>query len=79
MTENEIADLARAREALARQRNAIAKRMAMAEFAAVSAADDITRILGAIEAIDRVLNAEGRPYMSPHLSEPDGAGAGLSA
>ncbi|MFD0934149.1 hypothetical protein [Methylobacterium trifolii] len=68
MTADEIADLNRARGALARQRNAIAKRLGGIELAPVSMAEDLSRVLLAIEAVDRTLTAEGQPYMSPDLS-----------
>lgn len=67
MTAEEIDDLNRARTVLARQRNAMTKRLAGIELAPVSMAEDLTRILVAIEAVDRALTAEGQPYMSPSL------------
>jgi hypothetical protein len=65
MTAEEIADLNRARASLARQRNALAKRIGSSELAAASAAEDFMRILLAIEAVDRALAEAGQPYMSP--------------
>ncbi|WP_375454983.1 hypothetical protein [uncultured Methylobacterium sp.] len=67
MTADEIDDLNRARAVLARQRNAMTKRLAGIELAPVSMAEDLTRILVAIEAVDRALTAEGRPYLAPDL------------
>ncbi|GJD97183.1 hypothetical protein [Methylobacterium iners] len=65
MTAEEIADLNRARASLARQRNALAKRIGSSELAAASAAEDFMRVLLAIEAVDRALTEAGQPYMSP--------------
>lgn len=65
MTADEIADLNRARASLARQRNALAKRIGSSELAAASAAEDFMRVLLAIEAVDRALTEVGQPYMSP--------------
>ena len=67
MTTDEIDDLHRARTVLARQRNAMAKRLSGIDLAPVSMAEDLTRILVAIEAVDRALTAEGRPYMAPEM------------
>ena len=64
MTADDVDDLNRARAALARQRNAIAKRLGAIELAPVSMAEDLTRILVAIEAVDRALADAGRPYLS---------------
>ena len=69
MTADEIDDLNRARMVLSRQRNAMTKRLAGIELAPVSMAEDLTRILVAIEAVDRALTAEGQPYMSQSLRE----------
>ncbi len=62
MTSEEITDLNRARASLARQRSALARRIGASELAAASAAEDLTRILLAIEAVDRALVDAGRPY-----------------
>ncbi|TXM99993.1 hypothetical protein FV219_13215 [Methylobacterium sp. WL122] len=67
MTTDEIQDLHRARTVLARQRNAMAKRLSGIDLAPVSMAEDLTRILVAIEVVDRALTAEGRPYMAPEM------------
>jgi hypothetical protein len=65
MTAEEIDQMNRARASLARQRHALARRIASSEVAAPSAAEDLTRILLAIEAVDRALVDAGRPYMRP--------------
>lgn len=62
MTSEEITDLNRARASLARQRSALARRIGASELAAASAAEDLMRILLAIEAVDRALVDAGRPY-----------------
>ena len=64
MSATELDDLNAARLALVRQRNAIAKRMGAIALAPVSMAEDLTRILLAIEAVDRALVDAGQPYMS---------------
>lgn len=63
MNTEEVEDLRRARGALARQRNYIAKRMGGIELAPVSMAEDFRKILGAIEALDRALTDAGHPHM----------------
>lgn len=64
MSAAEIKDLTGARAALARQRNAIARKMAAIELAPVSMAEDLTRVLLAIEAVDRALADAGQPFMA---------------
>ncbi len=59
MNASEIKDLNEARAALARQRNAMARKMAAIELVPVSMAEDLTRILLAIEAMDRALADAG--------------------
>ncbi|KQP31598.1 hypothetical protein ASF49_09095 [Methylobacterium sp. Leaf104] len=65
MTSEEIEQMNRARDSLARQRGALARRIGSSEVAAPSAAEDLTRILLAIEAVDRALVDAGRPYTRP--------------
>ncbi len=65
MNAPEIKGLTEARAALARQRNAIARKMAAIELAPVSMAEDLTRVLLAIEAVDRALADAGQPFMAP--------------
>jgi hypothetical protein len=64
MNAAEIKDLTEARAALARQRSAIARKVAAIELAPVSMAEDLTRILLAIEAVDRALADAGKPFMA---------------
>ncbi|MDP4002349.1 hypothetical protein [Methylobacterium sp. NEAU K] len=63
MSVDEVEDLKRARGALARQRNAIAKRLGGLEVAPISMAEDLTRTLLAIEAVDRALVDAGQPHI----------------
>jgi hypothetical protein len=63
MTTDEIEDLNRARAALARQRNAIARRLGGLDLAPISMAEDLTRTLLAIEALDRALVDAGQPHV----------------
>ncbi|MGH1574487.1 hypothetical protein ACRAWG_32390 [Methylobacterium sp. P31] len=63
MTADEIEDLKRARSALARQRNAIARRLGGLDVAPISMAEDLTRTLVAIEAVDRALIDAGQPHL----------------
>ena len=63
MTADEIQDLNRARAALARQRNAIARRIGGLDVAPISMSEDLTRTLLAIEAVDRALVDAGQPHV----------------
>ncbi|ACB27700.1 hypothetical protein ABID82_003753 [Methylobacterium sp. PvP062] len=63
MTADEIEDLNRARAALTRQRNAIARRLGGLDLAPISMAEDLTRTLLAIEAVDRALVDAGQPHI----------------
>lgn len=65
MTESAIETLNRARASLVRERDTLARRIAGMDLAPVTMAEDLTRILVAIETLDRALNAEGQPYMPP--------------
>ena len=67
MRAEEIDDLNRARAALSRQRNAIAHRLGGLDVAPISMAEDLTRTLLAIEAVDRALADAGRPHVDPDM------------
>ena len=67
MTTDEVDDLNKARAALARQRNAISRRLATLDLAPISMADDLTKTLLAIEALDRALTDAGRPHVDPDM------------
>lgn len=62
MNINEVEDMSRARAALVRQRNAIAKRLGALDLAPISMAEDLTRTLLAIEAVERALTDAGHPH-----------------
>ncbi|WP_336492473.1 hypothetical protein [Methylobacterium nigriterrae] len=63
MTTDEIEDLNRACSALVRQRSAVAKKLGSIDLAPVSMAEDLTRLLLAIEAVDRALTDAGHPHL----------------
>ncbi|MGV7032503.1 hypothetical protein [Methylobacterium symbioticum] len=65
MTESAIETLNRARASLVRERDTLARRIAGMDLAPVTMAEDLTRILVAIETLDRALTAEGQPYLPP--------------
>ncbi|GJE42755.1 hypothetical protein [Methylobacterium soli] len=67
MTTDEVEDLNRARSALVRQRSAIAKRLGSIELAPVSMAEDLTRILLAIEVLDRALTDAGHLHLGAQV------------
>ncbi|WP_336492144.1 hypothetical protein [Methylobacterium nigriterrae] len=62
---DEVEDLNRARSALVRQRDAITKKLGSIELAPISMAEDLTRVLLAIEAVDRALTDAGHPHFTP--------------
>lgn len=68
MTAEAVQTLNRARASLARARDGLARRIAGMDPSPVTMAEDLTRILLAIEAVDRALTAEGHPYMPPDLA-----------
>ncbi|WP_112662796.1 hypothetical protein [Microvirga flavescens] len=70
MTSDEIEELVAARENLVKRRRDIARQIAAAPLPSVEMADELTRILEAIEALDRVLTDAGRPYMSESIASP---------
>lgn len=62
MNTDSVEDLTRARRSLVRQRDNLAKRIGAIEMAPVSMAEDLTRVLLAIEAVDRALANAGHPH-----------------
>lgn len=62
MNTDEVTHMRDARGALVRQRNNLLRRIAAIELAPIAMADDLTKILVAIEAVDRVLADAGHPY-----------------
>lgn len=69
MTSEEIEELVAARENLVKRRREVTRQVAAAPLPSVEMADELTRIFQAIEALDRVLNDAGRPYMSEQRSD----------
>ncbi|MDP4021901.1 hypothetical protein Q8W71_04620 [Methylobacterium sp. NEAU 140] len=63
MNTDAVEGLKHARAALARQRDALAKRIGAIALAPVSMAEDLTRVLIAIEAVDRALADAGHPHL----------------
>jgi hypothetical protein len=62
MNTDQVEDMHRARGSLVRQRDLLAKRIGGIELAPVSMADDLSKVLLAIEAVDRTLADAGHPY-----------------
>jgi hypothetical protein len=62
MNTDDVTVLQDARRSLVRQRTHIARRLASIELAPISIAEDLTKILVAIEAVDRTLADAGHPY-----------------
>ncbi len=67
MTPEEIRELTAARESLCGRRSELARDVATAPHAAVETVEALTKVLLAIETIDRALNEAGHPYMSARL------------
>ena len=64
MTSEEIKELNAARESLVKRRREMARQLAEAPLPSVEMAEELTKILVAVEALDRALNEAGHPYMS---------------
>lgn len=64
MTSEEISELNAARESLVKRRREMARQLSEAPLPSVEMAEELTKILVAIEALDRALNEAGHPYMS---------------
>jgi hypothetical protein len=71
MSPDEISDLSAARESLCRHRSELAKQIGTASRPSIGAAEKLTKVLQAIEAIDRTMNETGQPYMSASVRDPD--------
>ncbi len=69
MAADAIETLNKARASLVRERDTLARRIAGMDLAPVTMAEDLTRILVAIETLDRALTAEGHPYMPQSLMD----------
>jgi len=68
MTSEEIRELNAARESLVKRRREMARQIADAPLPSVEMAEELSKILGAIEALDRTLNEAGHPYMSQSVA-----------
>lgn len=64
MTSEEIRELNAAREKLVKRRSEMARQVAESPLPSIEMAEELTKILTAIEAVDRTLNESGHPYMS---------------
>lgn len=69
MTSEEIHELNAARESLVKRRREMARQIAAAPLPSVEMAEELTKILAAIEALDRALNEAGHPYMHKDIVE----------
>lgn len=69
MTSEEIKELNAARENLVKRRREMARQISEAPLPSVEMAEELTKILLAIEALDRTLNEAGHPYMSQGVVE----------
>jgi hypothetical protein len=68
MTSEEIQELSAARESLVKRRREVARLIAEAPLPSIEMAEELTKILHAIEGLDRALNEAGHPYMSKELA-----------
>ena len=75
MTSEEIKELNAARENLVKRRRDMARQISGAPLPSVEMAEELTKILIAIEALDRTLNEAVHPYMSQGVVEQLRAGA----
>ncbi len=71
MSPEAISDLTAARESLCRRRSELAKQIGTAARPSIEAAEKLTKVLQAIEAIDRTMNEAGQPYMSASVRDAD--------
>ena len=69
MTQEEIQELTAARESLVKRRREMARQIVDAPLPSIEMAEELTKILAAIEALDRALNEAGHPYMSKGMVE----------
>jgi hypothetical protein len=64
MTSEEIKEQNVARESLVKRRREMARQISEAPLPSIEMAEELTKILLAVEALDRALNEAGHPYMS---------------
>ncbi|WP_230530856.1 hypothetical protein [Microvirga roseola] len=74
MTPEEIKELNAARESLVKRRSEMARHVAEAPLPSVEMAEELTKVLVAIETLDRALNEAGHPYMSQGMVDQWQAG-----
>lgn len=67
MTPDQVHELTAARENLCHRRGALARDIAADPHASAETIEALTKVLTAIEAIDRALNEAGHPYMSDQM------------
>jgi hypothetical protein len=73
MTSEEIQVLTAARESLVKRRLEVARLIADSSRPSVDIAEELTKVLEAIEGLDRALNEAGHPYMSKAVADLAGA------
>ncbi|MCB8822224.1 hypothetical protein [Microvirga rosea] len=69
MTSEEIQVLTAAREGLVKRRLEVARLISETPLPSVEMAEELTKVLRAIEGLDRALNEAGHPYMSKSVVE----------
>jgi hypothetical protein len=69
MTSEEIKELNAARESLVKRRREMARQISEAPLPSIEMAEELTKVLLAVEALDRTLNEAGHPYMSQRVAE----------
>jgi hypothetical protein len=79
MTPEAIQKLGTARESLSRRRDELAEEIGKASKPSIASTEKLTKVLAAIEGIDRALNEAGQPYMSAALQEGSGKAPAKSA
>ena len=67
MTSEEIKELNAARESLVKRRREMARQISEAPLPSIEMAEELTKVLVAVEALDRALNEAGHPYMSQRV------------
>jgi hypothetical protein len=68
MTPEEIKELNAARESLVKRRREMARQISEAPLPSIEMAEELTKVLIAVEALDRALNEAGHPYMSQSVA-----------
>ena len=67
MSPEEVEELKRAREGLVRRRGALARQIAETALPSVESAEELAKVQGAVEAVDRALADAGQPYIAGDL------------